>query len=663
MPHPTATSATRNGARARAALAAVLLSMAPLAHAVMLGHADADAVLGQPLHLRIALRTDDGGTIDAACLTVRVDSGDSELPASQLHVALSAGAAGTEELRVDSTRALLEPFAVVTVKLACQYQISRTYTLLVNPPTPERAPQPGQPAPVVVLPQAAAQQAALPPRRQPQMQPGATRAAAREHELAAARLRRERMARERMARERRLRHERYLRAQRALPARAAQRRAPTAPQHAALKLDWLSPAEIGSPALRLSASLGAAPAKVVAAGASAPQAPASAPDIAELGRQLASLRTQIGALDAWRQRQARALALSQSELAQMRDQRDARFAAPTVWLLGLLAAALALLSAYLWRERSRRAPVWYADDNDASPVALAPATPAAAPVVSAPAGAAAAAPAAAAAAMPVVTASAQARKPDPAPAAAPTAAAPAWGQALSLDKEMFSRPLSGKEQVQVDEMMDIGHLADFFIGIGNLDQAIEVMRKALLDHTGGLLALPYLYLFDLYRQTERREDYEALLEQFAHRFNVRIPAWDEAPEAEPRDLESYPRAIALICETWDMPAMVTVIERMLLDDPNKPRVGFDLPAYRDMLDLYAIARDLSRNPQASEPIAQASRAEPAAAGASSAELDFPLDLGSAANAPGGTQSGAAGRRELPPLDFTLGLPPRDDTER
>ncbi len=652
MPHPTATSATRNGARARAALAAVLLSMAPLAHAVMLGHADADAVLGQPLHLRIALRTDDGGTIDAACLTVRVDSGDSELPASQLHVALSAGAAGTEELRVDSTRALLEPFAVVTVKLACQYQISRTYTLLVNPPTPERAPQPGQPAPVVVLPQAAAQQAALPPRRQPQMQPGATRAAAREQELAAARLRRERMARERMARERmarerRLRHERYLRAQRALPARAAQRRAPTAPQHAALKLDWLSPAEIGSPALRLSASLGAAPAKVVAAGASAPQAPASAPDIAELGRQLASLRTQIGALDAWRQRQARALALSQSELAQMRNQRDARFAAPTVWLLGLLAAALALLSAYLWRERSRRAPVWYADDNDASPVALAPATPAAAPVVSAPAGAAAAAPAAAAAAMPVVTASAQARKPDPAPAAAPTPAAPAWGQALSLDKEMFSRPLSGKEQVQVDEMMDIGHLADFFIGIGNLDQAIEVMRKALLDHTGGLLALPYLYLFDLYRQTERREDYEALLEQFAHRFNVRIPAWDEAPEAEPRDLESYPRAIALICETWDMPAMVTVIERMLLDDPNKPRVGFDLPAYRDMLDLYAIARDLSRNPHA----APAPEATSAAAPAVPDYLDFALDLGTPS---------APAPAELPPLDFTLDPQPKAD---
>jgi hypothetical protein len=619
----------------------VLLSMAPLAHAVMLGHADADAVLGQPLHLRIALRTDDGGTIDAACLTVRVDSGDSELPASQLHVALSAGAAGTEELRVDSTRALLEPFAVVTVKLACQYQISRTYTLLVNPPTPERAPQPGQPAPVVVLPQAAAQQAALPPRRQPQMQSGATRAAAREQELAAARLRRERIARER-----RLRHEQYLRAQRALLARAAQRRATTAPRHAALKLDWLSPAEIGSPALRLSASLGAAPAKVVAAGASAPQAPASAPDIAELGRQLASLRTQIGALDAWRQRQARALALSQSELVQMRDQRDARFAAPTVWLLGLLAAALALLSAYLWRERSRRAPVWYADDNDASPVALAAATPAAAPVVSAPAGAAAAAPAAAAAATPVVTASAQVRKPDPAPApaAAPT---PAWGQALSLDKEMFSRPLSGKEQVQVDEMMDIGHLADFFIGIGNLDQAIEVMRKALLDHTGGLLALPYLYLFDLYRQTERREDYEALLEQFAHRFNVRIPAWDEAPEAEPRDLESYPRAIALICETWDMPAMVTVIERMLLDDPNKPRVGFDLPAYRDLLDLYAIARDLSRNPHA----APAPEATSAAVPAVPDHLDFPLDLGTPS---------APAPAELPALDFTLDPQPKAD---
>ncbi|OIQ79873.1 hypothetical protein GALL_383770 [mine drainage metagenome] len=339
----------------------------------------------------------------------------------------------------------------------------------------------------------------------------------------------------------------------------------------------------------------------------------------------------------------------------MREQRDARYAAPTVWLLGLLVAALALLSAYLWwRARGTRGPAWYADiaedaDTRTPRVSIAPAPAAAAmSPVTAPQ------PDPAPLRVSATTSAAVAAGPATTPPAAPAqGAAPAWSQNLSLDKEMFSRPLSGKEQVQVDEMMDIGHLADFFIGIGNLDQAIEVMRKALLDHSGGLLALPYLYLFDLYRQTSRREDYEALLEQFAHRFNVRIPAWDEAPEAEPRDLESYPRAIALICETWDMPAMVTVIERMLLDDPNKPRVGFDLPAYRDLLDLYAIARDLSRNPHAAPVLTPAADTTAPAAPAVVADLDFPLDLG----APPAGESAPA---ELPALDFTLDPDPKAD---
>jgi tetratricopeptide (TPR) repeat protein len=411
---------------------------------------------------------------------------------------------------------------------------------------------------------------------------------------------------------------------------------------------------------------------------------ANADKMLRMSQQLADLDTKLAALDSWRVQQSRQLAQAQ---AQAEDAERDRFGAGWVAALGALAALLAMVVAWLWRERQRAQPghgAWFIPDlPEPLPAAVAapragvdgvpewqhsgPRTWPPAEVATAPQAErepARAAPAPAAGAQPAATS-------DSAP---PRAAAPAWGQALSLDKEVFSKPLSGQEQVQVDEMMDSGHLADFFISIGNLDQAIEVMRKALSDRSSGLLALPYLYLFDLYRQTGRQEDYAALLEQFAHRFNVRIPGWDEEVAEEPRDLESYPRAIALICETWDLPPMVTVIERMLLDDPNKPRVGFDLPAYRDLLDLYAVARDLSRNPAPPEFVRHAGPVR------GPDELDFPLDLG-AATAPvqdaaaadasraaalpeiagmapaASSEIDAAGpARHLPALDFTLDEP-------
>ncbi len=402
--------------------------------------------------------------------------------------------------------------------------------------------------------------------------------------------------------------------------------------------------------------------------------------VRRISRKIADLNARLASLDAWRAQQMR----GSSRLAASSAQDSTN----GIWLYSLaaLAVVFAGLSVWLWRERGRAQPeqiAWFASEEASDEAARAQrargraAAPAATPANPG-----------------------QPRRPirpDPeregpstwpprveraralvavtaATSAVPLAAsAPPATQGASLDREVFSRPLSGQEQVQVDEMMDIGHLADFFIGIGNLEQAVEVMRKALSDRSDGMLALPYLYLFDLYRQMGRKDDYVALLEQFAHRFNVHIPAWDEAMPEASRDLESYPRAIALICETWDLPPMVTVIERMLLDDPNKPRVGFDLPAYRDLLDLYAIARDLARNPaqeadpEPSQVTAALVPASAAMAPATPDELDFPLDLGAiaqpgvAANAPtpevsAGSPPALPVKRSLPPLDFTL-----DDT--
>lgn len=687
-----------------------LLVASPAAHALLIGQPAASPVLGQALRASVPLQLGPGEQIGLDCVQAQIAQGDQTLPGGQVVLSVQALSPSSARVEVRSRVPITEPYVVLTLKLGCQFQRSQQFTMLVDPPAPVLAsggaagasPSAGAQtggagaasaatAPSVsTAPGASALSANAEPANaqsthgQPvNAQPGGTAPAAppvRRRPVAEHRRSHPRHVAE-AARERHPHH----------PAAVAESRhraeapKPAASAGSRLHLDWMAPD--ASPLLSLSTSMHPASAPVtdalrqkaaslrdaVMGGASAP---ASTDD------QLARLAAQVAALEADRARDSARIAEIRRQAERAEAQADGRVAPVWAWVLGALAAALAGLSAWLWRDRRRMAAQqpWF----ESSPVD---------PAAGRGAGLAAAGrrPAVPVTAEPdtgpdtipveepelVEEIPAPEPAPVPAPAAAPRPLRP--GHNPVLDREAFSRPLSGQEQVQVDEMMDIGHLADFFIGIGNDDQAIDVMRKALAERSGGLLALPYLYLFDLYRKTGRRADYEELLVDFAHRFNVRIPAWDDQPQTEPRDLEAYPRAMSLICETWGQGSMVTVIERMLLDDPTKPRVGFDLPAYRDLLDLYAVAREILRAASA----AQAELSRPPAAEPEEGGVDVPLQLDVPAVPDEGAVSAAARQPEaavppaaadpapapaaapqetdlgLPPLEFTLeGRAPR-----
>ncbi|MGC9163236.1 MAG: tetratricopeptide repeat protein [Thiomonas sp.] len=169
-----------------------------------------------------------------------------------------------------------------------------------------------------------------------------------------------------------------------------------------------------------------------------------------------------------------------------------------------------------------------------------------------------------------------------------------WGHSGFDWDSRFLQPASPSKQVQVDELMDASQLAEYFIETGDDERAIDLLEKSIDDSASSHYPLPYLLLFDLYRKHGRRQEYEALYQRFGRRFNVAVPSWDEATKAsgQGRDLMDYDRAMKLITLAWGEPRSVSVIEQMLLDDPNRHRMGFDLPAYLDLLMLYAVARDL-----------------------------------------------------------------------
>lgn len=143
---------------------------------------------------------------------------------------------------------------------------------------------------------------------------------------------------------------------------------------------------------------------------------------------------------------------------------------------------------------------------------------------------------------------------------------------------------------KAEELFDVQQQADFFVSLGQHEQAIEVLRSHI-DDNDQTSALVYLDLFNLYHQLKRRADYEALRENFNQHFNAKIPAFDFYSDAS-SGLESYQGALTRIEALWPSPKVLEVIEESIFRRPDTSAEAFDVEAYRELLLLYAVAREI-----------------------------------------------------------------------
>jgi hypothetical protein len=108
--------------------------------------------------------------------------------------------------------------------------------------------------------------------------------------------------------------------------------------------------------------------------------------------------------------------------------------------------------------------------------------------------------------------------------------------------------------------------------------------------SGGASPLPYLQLLEIYKRRQDRVAYERTRTRFNHRFNAYAPDW-EAELEQGRALQDYPQVVAQLQATWVAPLDAMVVLETLLFRHHQAEL-FELPAYRDVLLLYAVARDL-----------------------------------------------------------------------
>ena len=143
----------------------------------------------------------------------------------------------------------------------------------------------------------------------------------------------------------------------------------------------------------------------------------------------------------------------------------------------------------------------------------------------------------------------------------------------------------------VDELIDLEQQAEFFLVLGEEDAAIDLLM-AHLRSSGGVSPLPYLKLLAIYRRRQDRESFDRMRKRFERRFNAVAPDWDADPERG-RALQDHPAVLAALQKAWQSPPeAMAELENLLLH--KRGGEFFELPAYRDVLTLFAVARDLHR---------------------------------------------------------------------
>lgn len=606
---------------------AILVMSAP-AWSLGVGRPQAASSLGQPLNLLFPVQLNPGESLMPDCVRAEVSAGENPLSASGLHWQIEGDAGRPTGVRLRSVQRIDEPIVSVQLSVGCSARLTRQYTAFIDPPGLNAEPmadtgattvplvspalqaqREGQPARVTEAPRVSAPVSAGEP---------ALAAAATPRPSAAERPRRapRRVAQASPGPER----------DGSAAAPAAVRREDRATRPSAPRLS-LEPAEaLQSPAPALLAA----------------EAAASAASAAEEARQqVLAMQKQIADLQAEQKRTLAAMNTLRQDLQAARERAAETGGSSSTWVLGLslLSLALAASSLLLWRsnrmQRREAEQHWLTDSRQdaeaemrgvatvpppmpTGPSPFTPTDPHSSPAplmshLSTDGPPASSAPTTIP--MPLTAVEEPTRPgpltPPPARAStrAPTTAADDALEALAALEAMeaveplslqfdrddtrpapFTSDLGGVGNlVTVEELIDLEQQVDFFMVLGQDDAAIELLSSRL-NQRDAASGLPFLKLMELYQRRGDREAFDRVGARFAEQFHARAPSWsDDLNEGE--GLEAHDELIDRLEAAWvDAEGSMSLLQD-LLSKHQEYSGDLGLPAYRDLLLLYAVARD------------------------------------------------------------------------
>ena len=140
-----------------------------------------------------------------------------------------------------------------------------------------------------------------------------------------------------------------------------------------------------------------------------------------------------------------------------------------------------------------------------------------------------------------------------------------------------------------EDLFDVLQQAEFFVSIGEHEQAVEGLRRHIAQHANSS-PLAYLELLRLYHTLGRASAFDGLRVGFEERFNARVPSFAVFQRGG-KSLEDYEADVRRLESLWGSVDIVGELDRLMFRREGVASVDrFDLPAYEDLLLLLAIAQ-------------------------------------------------------------------------
>jgi hypothetical protein len=131
--------------------------------------------------------------------------------------------------------------------------------------------------------------------------------------------------------------------------------------------------------------------------------------------------------------------------------------------------------------------------------------------------------------------------------------------------------------------------AEVFVAHGHTHLAMNLLEEHL-QNTPRDSPVPWLLLLDLQKRTGQRARFEATRTACKQNFNIRLGTYEDIEHDDEGSLENYPHVIEELVRLWAVPAADHYLDELLLDNRGGTRLGFDLPAVREIMMLRQIRK-------------------------------------------------------------------------
>lgn len=136
--------------------------------------------------------------------------------------------------------------------------------------------------------------------------------------------------------------------------------------------------------------------------------------------------------------------------------------------------------------------------------------------------------------------------------------------------------------------------AEFFVALGQTDQALVVLEKLVHDSE---VPNPHVYLdlLGLQHSLSKKIEFQRCREGFNRIFNAVVPEFARF-KSEGKSLEAFPAVLADIIAHWATPEALDCVNAYVLKNKrNAQRSALDLAAFRDLLLLQSILQQLNED--------------------------------------------------------------------